>query len=125
MIEDPSLPTLQKLKKMLAIQPRWFILSDIRVLKELKQRYPRQWADIDEHVTLGWARVRQVVKEGIQEGAIRPFDMDLFIQVYIGGLYRLLDGKDGRRDGLTMEQALVQMVELLLYGIAIQKETRQ
>ncbi|WP_160327745.1 hypothetical protein [Paenibacillus sp. 32O-W] len=65
------------------------------------------------------------MKEGIQEGAIRPFDMDLFIQVYIGGLYRLLDGKDGRRDGLTMEQALVQMVELLLYGIAIQKETRQ
>lgn len=120
-LHDASMSAVQKLQSMLAAAPAWFHLGDVRVLQELKLRYPQQWAELDEHVSAGWDMVRQVVQAGIQEGSLRPFDLDLFIQVYVGGLYQLLDSKGGRRAGVPLEQALSRMVEMLVYGVVAEK----
>lgn len=119
-MEDASLTQLEKLKKTLVNVPEWFILSDIRLLKEFKQKYPKQWAEIDKHVTLGWSQVQLLVEQGVKEGTLRPFNMDLFIQMYIGSLYQLMEERRDRRAAQApLEQLSEQMVELLLYGIAL------
>ncbi|WP_010272933.1 hypothetical protein [Paenibacillus senegalensis] len=106
------------LKKTLVNLPEWFVLSDTRLLKELKQKYPVQWAEIDKHVTHGWSQVQELVEQGVREGTIRPFNLDLFIQMYIGCLYQLMEERRDRRAGqMPLEQVLDQMAELLLHGI--------
>jgi hypothetical protein len=97
--------------------PRGFAFRDIGILKELEQRYPKQWAAIDDYLQNGWDNFRVLVREGIETGDIRPFDIELFIDVYVGGLYRLMDRRAREGRDLSLETALARMVELLLAGI--------
>lgn len=117
-MEDMKLSFLEKLKKTLVNVPEWLMLSDLRLLKELQQKYPEQWSEIDRHVTLGWGQVQRLIEQGVREGILRPFNLELFIQMYIGCLYQLMEERRNRRAGqLPLEQVMDQMVELLLYGI--------
>ncbi|MFD3259528.1 TetR/AcrR family transcriptional regulator [Paenibacillus lentus] len=121
-MKDTRLTNLGKLKKTLVNLPEWFMLSDIRLLKEFKQRYPKQWAEIDKLVTLGWNQVQVLVEQAVQEGVLRTFNLDLFIQMYIGCLYQLMENRYDRRAAqVPLEQVLDQMVELLLHGIALKE----
>ncbi|WP_232699925.1 TetR/AcrR family transcriptional regulator [Brevibacillus daliensis] len=114
---DSSLSIKQKLHKALVIIPSGFAFRDIRILQELKIRYPDQWRAFDEYDYNGWDRIRLLVKEGIAKGDIRAIDMELFIHVYIGALYHLMDSQIAGRLELSFERALDQMVEMLLVGI--------
>lgn len=114
---DPSLRIPAKLRQVLTNLPRGFAFRDIGILKELEQRYPKQWAAIDDYVQNGWDNFRVLVREGIETGDIRPFDIELFIDVYVGGLYRLMDRRAREGRDLSLETALARMVELLLAGI--------
>jgi AcrR family transcriptional regulator len=114
---DPSLRIPAKLRQVLTNLPRGFAFRDIGILKELEQRYPKQWAAIDDYLQNGWDNFRVLVREGIETGDIRPFDIELFIDVYVGGLYRLMDRRAREGRDLSLETALARMVELLLAGI--------
>jgi len=114
---DPSLRIPAKLHQVLTNLPRGFAFRDIGILKELEQRYPKQWAAIDDYLQNGWDNFRVLVREGIETGDIRPFDIELFIDVYVGGLYRLMDRRAREGRDLSLETALARMVELLLAGI--------
>ncbi|RIX60074.1 TetR/AcrR family transcriptional regulator [Paenibacillus nanensis] len=113
---DSSLSIQQKLKKMLVLLPRG-VFIDVRLLQELKLRYPEQWKEVDHHINHGWDKIRQLAKMGVDSGDYRPFDMELLIQMYVGALHRLMDDevKDGKE--LPLEKALGNMVDILLEGI--------
>lgn len=117
LMNDASLSMKQKLKKTLVLLPRSFVIHDVRILQELKQRYPEQWKLVDDYVNHAWDSFRLLLKEGEKGGHLRTFDLEVFIQVYIGGLYQLMDYEVASRVGLTLEKALEQMVDLLLIGI--------
>ncbi|MDQ0194736.1 TetR/AcrR family transcriptional regulator [Paenibacillus wynnii] len=117
LIDDRSLTIQQKVMKALVVLPHGFVFHDIRTLHELKQRYPKQWREVDEYVNHGWENIRQLVKEGTTEGVFRPFDLELFIQVYIGALYHMMDYHVANRIELSLEKTLAQMVEFLMLGI--------
>ncbi|GGF66940.1 hypothetical protein GCM10010912_09910 [Paenibacillus albidus] len=114
---DSSLSLRHKLHQTLALLPRGFVFQDIHILEELKQRYPAQWQEVDNYVRKGWDNIRLLVEEGVATGEIREFDLELFIQVYIGAFYHLMEHRHAARNGLSLEKALGQMVDLLLVGI--------
>ncbi|WP_058301095.1 TetR/AcrR family transcriptional regulator [Gorillibacterium timonense] len=116
-MDDPVLTPRQKLEKALVILPRGIVFPDIRVLHEVKVKYPNQWEKADTYLEQGWDNIRMLVREGMAEGSLRPFDLDVFIQMYIGALNHLMDYRVSTRMGLSLEKALVQMVEIMLQGI--------
>ncbi|MUT64835.1 TetR family transcriptional regulator [Paenibacillus sp. NEAU-GSW1] len=117
LLSGSSLTIRQKLKDALVVLPGGFAFGDIRILNDLKKRYPSQWAKIDNYLNEGWDNIRLLVSEGVSEGEIRSFDMELFIQVYVGALYHLMENQMAGRSGRTLEESLASMVELLLEGI--------
>jgi len=117
LMKDDSLSTAQKLQKALVIIPRGFVFTDMRVLQELQQRYPAQWRIVDAYMNNGWDNIRLLVQEGSANGEFRSFDLELFIRVYVGALYHLMDNQVAGRNEMPIEKALVQMVEFLLVGI--------
>lgn len=117
LMNDSSLSIKQKLHKALVVLPSGFAFEDIRIMHELKQRYPEQWKIVDEYVSNGWVNIRLLVEEGVANGDLRSFDIDLFIQVYVGAIYQLMDQQAASRNRRSLEDALGQMVELLLTGI--------
>jgi AcrR family transcriptional regulator len=117
LMNDASLSTRQKLNRALIVLPRGFAFSDLRTLNELKKLYPHLWRTVDDYLNKGWDNIRLLVDEGIANGEIRPFDFELFIKVYVGALYHLMDGKATGHHDLSLEKTLASMVELLLTGI--------
>ncbi|MCE3198222.1 TetR/AcrR family transcriptional regulator [Paenibacillus sonchi] len=116
-MHDSSLSIRQKLQKALTILPPGLVLHNIHVLEELKQLYPSHWEDVDQYLNKGWVNIRLLVAAGIQAGELREFDFELFIQVYVGAFYRIMEQHDLAREGLSLEKALQSMVDLLLVGI--------
>lgn len=117
LMRNPSLTTPEKLREALVILPKGLAFGDNRVIQELKQKYPDSWKKIDAYIHQGWDNIGLLVKRGWDEGTLRLFDLELFIQVYIGALSRLMDFQVSKRMGLTLDQALTQMVELMMRGI--------
>ncbi|OXS61812.1 TetR family transcriptional regulator [Cohnella sp. CIP 111063] len=125
-MKDAGTPLLRKLYETLIIVPRSFAFSDTRLLNELKNAYPAQWRVIDEYMNEGWDNIRQLIRQGIEEGALRPFDVDLFINAYVGAIYRLMDREaaDAGQGDRSLGETLASTVELLLYGIANDREEK-
>lgn len=117
LMNDSSLSLKQKLYEALVVLPQGFAFNDIRVMKELRIAYPDQWAIMDDYLNKGWDNIRLLIREGTDNGDFRAFDVDLFIRVYIGAMYQLMDrGGDGHT-GFRLEDALASVVDLLLRGI--------
>ncbi|WP_435923516.1 TetR/AcrR family transcriptional regulator [Paenibacillus sp. DYY-L-2] len=117
LMNNPSLPTPEKLRQALVILPSGLSFGDNRVIQELKQKYPDSWKKVDAYIQQGWGNIGVLAAKGWDEGTLRPFDLELFIQVYIGALSRLMDFQVSKKMGLTLDQALVQMVELMMRGV--------
>ncbi|MCY9531405.1 TetR/AcrR family transcriptional regulator [Paenibacillus alvei] len=117
MMNDESLSVVQKVEQALMTLPSAFAFTDIRTLDELKKFYPDQWKLVDAYVQEGWDNIRLLIHQGVQEQHIRPFDMDLFIQMYVGALYQLMDRRANEGSRMSLEEALQRTVEMLLHGI--------
>lgn len=116
-MNDASLTDVEKLRRALVILPQGFVIKDVRVLHELKQRYPQLWHEVDTYLNHGWDNIRILIREGVAAGSLRPFHVELFIQTYIGALNQLMDIHVANQIGLSLDKVLVQMVEFLMQGI--------
>ncbi|WP_166243299.1 TetR/AcrR family transcriptional regulator [Paenibacillus turpanensis] len=116
-VKDPGLNPLEKLKKALVVMPRGFAFANVELLNEFKRMYPEQWVVMDDYMNKGWDRVRAMVQEGMENGMFRRFDIEVFIQMYVGSLYQFMEEEALNPNGLLLEKKLTQMVDLLLHGV--------
>lgn len=114
--EDPSLSVAEKLREALLVLPGSLAAKDFRLLDDLRRSYPEAWGHAERYLIEGWRGVEQLVAEGVREGTIRRFDLDLLIQMYVGSMYRLLET---RSEHMTSGEALRNMVDILLDGIRL------
>ncbi|MNZ82789.1 Bacterial regulatory protein, tetR family [compost metagenome] len=116
-MSNESLSFKQKLRLALVNIPQGTALSDVRILRDLQKLYPEQWKKVDEHLNHGWDYIRRLIQEGMASEALRPFDVELFIRVYVGAMYHLMDNQLPGQTALLLDKALSEMVDLLLNGI--------
>jgi len=118
-LSDRSLDTIEKLKKALVLLPRDFQFFDLQRLDELQKYYPELWIIIDQFITKQWDGILELINEGVSSGKLRSFNTDLFIEVYIGGLYRLLEQSSKKESKMKLIDALEEMTDILLKGIVV------
>jgi len=117
MMEDTSLSVVQKIEQALLILPSAGAFVDLRALDELKKMYPLQWEQVNVYIQQGWDNIRLMVEQAIEQQLIRPFDMELFIQMYVGALYQLMQHRASEGSRMSLSEALQGMVSILMYGI--------
>jgi AcrR family transcriptional regulator len=113
---NPELTYRDRLMEALVLIPRGFAFTDLRTLNELRTGYHGLWIRLDGYFNESWDNIRILMKDGIERGELRPFDIELFIRVYDGALYHLMD-LSSAGVGMTLEEAMNGMVNLLLQGI--------
>lgn len=116
-LENPSLDNIEKLKKCLVLMPADFQFAQLSHLEELQRYYPKQWEILDQFITEQWNGIVSLINNGILSGTIRPFNTEVFIDLYIGGLYRLMENSSRVGNGLSLLETLKEMVDILLVGI--------
>lgn len=116
-LHDPYLDILEKLKRCLILIPEDFQFAQLSHLEELQRYYPKQWELLDQFINEQWDGIVSLINEGILSEKIRPFNPRIFIDIYIGGLYRLMENSSRNENKVSLHEALMEMVEILLLGI--------
>jgi len=116
-LKDQTLNSMEKLKALLVMLPRDFQFFDMKRLYELQRYYPEVWARLNSFMEEQWDGVDQIVAEAQAEGVLATFNRLLFIQLYLGGLNRLMEQDYTKQTGLTMREALDGMVDMMIDGI--------
>lgn len=124
--EDAALSLRDKLRQSLVVLPGGMGFKDLRMLDELRIGYPEAWQYADRYVRDGWDGIRLLVEEGLQSGEIKPFNFEIFVQMYVGSLYQLTECVSASQyDGLSFQEALNGIVDILLGGITKTAEQEQ
>ena len=116
-LHDSTLNLVEKLHKCLVLIPADFTFAQLQYLEELQRYYPKQWETVDQFIHEQWAGIISIMDEGIVTNQIRPFNKEIFIEVYIGGLYRLMDHASKSRNMISLQDTMQEMVDILMLGI--------
>lgn len=114
---NPDLTTLDKLKQCLILIPTDFQFIGLNLITELQRYYPDQWKTLDQFLNKQWGNITELFHEGINQGWLRPFNTKIFIDLYVGGFYRLIEDSAANKSSMTLQEGLREMGEILLAGI--------
>lgn len=116
-LHDATLHLVEKLQKCLVLIPADFTFAQLQYLEELQRYYPKQWETVDKFIHEQWSGIVTLIDEGIVTNKIRTFHKEIFIEVYIGGLYRLMERASQNRDMMSLQDTMQEMVDILMLGI--------
>ncbi|UFJ39827.1 TetR/AcrR family transcriptional regulator [Brevibacillus humidisoli] len=122
---DPRLDPIEKLRVLLCLTPEEFRLGGLRLLHDVKRHLPGQWQKIDHFLREEWATICSVIEEGIASGQIRPINLPVFIQMYVGCLQQLIDQRFLATQSLNLSEALEEMASIMLSGITADHTTKE
>lgn len=121
-VNDNSLTSIQKLRRILSVMPESFSGVDFPSLNEYRDRFPKAYMAVRERLESGWDMTLSIIREGIDDGSFRDTDLHLFQMVYESAVERFLSTDELDRYGIHYEDALNDLAEMLISGICVRKE---
>ena len=120
-VEDTSLTTLEKVRTILGVMPEGYREVDFRQLYLLKDKYPRIYRQVECRLETGWEPTISLIEQGIEEGVIRPVKIPILKMMMEAALEQFFQRDILIRNQLSYQQALQEVVEILVDGITTKK----
>ncbi len=114
---DDTLPYLEKLRRVLTTLTDKYESIDLRRLYDLESRYGAVYAKVARRLETGWEGTTALLEQGIREGVLRPFPIPIFKLMMETTLQQFFRGDVLLRSGISYQEALGQVVDILLRGI--------
>lgn len=118
-IDDESLTTVEKIRKILGVMPESYKDIDFRQLYSLKDKFPTIYKKVEERLESGWDSTIELIEAGIKEGVIRPIPVRIVKMMLEASLEQFFQRDVLIQNGLTYNQALDDVVEILVNGIVV------
>lgn len=119
-VEDTSLALIDKLKRLLIVLPQKYKTIDYRQLYELKTKFPRIYAKIENRLETDWEPTFRIMEQAMAEGLIKRIDLTIFQAIFSGTIEYYLSRRALIDSNITYEDALRQMLDILFDGISNQ-----
>lgn len=116
-LNDDSLDTEEKLKKILACLPDSLHEMDFASIYQVKDKYPEAYKKIAVRLDTNWTTTFSVLDKGIEDGVFKPVNHRLFQMIYEAAIVRFLSGDELHRAHIGYNDALEQLVNILMTGI--------
>ncbi len=117
LLADPSMNTVEKLKRVLGAMPDRYDKVDLRSLYVLREKYPRIYAHVQRRLESGWEPTIKLMEQGISEGVIRPVSIPIFQTMMSATLEQFFQRDILIEHGIPYSDALQEVVDILLEGI--------
>lgn len=118
-----DIPLQDRIRQMLGAMPESYTELDFTQLYMYKDKYPKAYARITEHLESGWEKTNELLDEGVRGGVIREdIDYSVFQMIYEAALERFLSAGELSKYGITYMEAMNQLVDIMMDGIAKTKE---
>jgi AcrR family transcriptional regulator len=115
--QNDALDTKTKLREVLRVLPERYREVDFRQLYSLKEKYPTIYSQVEMRLETGWEDTIDLLNRGMEEGTIRPVPIPLVKLMLEAVLEQFFQRDVLLQSGLTYQQALDEVVDVLLFGI--------
>ncbi|MCR4617834.1 MAG: TetR/AcrR family transcriptional regulator [Lachnospiraceae bacterium] len=117
-IEDKSLTTTEKIKKILGVMPESYSEIDFRQLYMLRDKYPDIYRKVEERLETGWDETISLIEQGIKEGVVRDIPIFLVKTMLEASLEQFFSRDVLVQNKMTYSEALKNVVEIIVDGIS-------
>ena len=116
-MEDDSLPLIEKIRRILGVMPEGYRDIDFRQLYLLKDRYPAIYAKVEKRLETGWENTIELLNRAMEEGVIRRIDIPILKLMLEASIEQFFQRDILIRNGLSYQEALDEVVDILIEGI--------
>jgi len=121
---DDTLDIVEKIKRILIVLPNKYKTIDFRQLYELKHKFPRIYAKIENRLETDWDPTLDLLKQAMDESRIRKISLPVFQTMISGTIEYFLSHSILIDSAITYTKALEEMVEMIMYGIVVIEEDK-
>jgi len=107
----------EKLKSILCGKPAVMSPTEGRIAYEIKRFMPSEWKRIDHFMNEHWAVIEEFLRLGIEKGYFRPVYLPVLQKMVRGSINEIIDYHFLMRNNVSLMQAKMYMVDILLYGL--------
>lgn len=119
-VNNENLSLVDKIKRVITVIPEYNDFYDLCIIEQMKRYYPAQWEQLNVALNQ-WDSLRELIKQGIEEGIIVNRNLDLMMKVIIDAVNSTLDRSFFLENRLTVSDALDTIVDMLLHGFLTSK----
>ena len=118
-LEDKNMSTLEKIRTILGVMPDSYKEIDFRQLYLLKDKYPKIYSQVENRLETGWETTISLIEQGMEEGVIRKVQIPIVKMMMEASLEQFFQRDILIRQGISYTDALNEVVEILVDGIAV------
>lgn len=118
-IDTPGLDIVEKLKKTLIVLPEKYRQIDYKRLYEVKEKYPKIYVKVEEGLEAEWEGPLKLLEQAKKEGRIKDMNPVIFRAMFTGTMEHFISKRILLENQLTYEDALAEMIDILIDGIRI------
>ena len=74
-MDDASLGTEEKIRRIMGVMPEGYRDVDFRQLYLLKDKYPEVYKQVEKRLETGWETTIALLQQGMEEGIVRKIDI--------------------------------------------------
>ena len=116
-LDDDSLSTVEKIRKILGVMPVSYRELDLRQLYVLKDKYPSVYQQVEHRLENGWENTIALIEQGIEEGVIRPIKIPILKMMLEASLEQFFMRDILIENRISYQEGLDEVVEILVDGI--------
>lgn len=118
-LEDESMTTIEKVRKILGVMPEGYKDVDFRQLYSLKDKYPAVYKQVEIRLETGWETTIALIEQGIQEGVIRDVNVPLVKMMLEASLEQFFQRDILIQNHISYMEALDEVVGIIVDGITV------
>ena len=116
-LNDESLDTLEKIRKVLGVIPEGYREIDFRQLYLLREKYPAIYQRVEERLETGWENTIALLEQGMREGVVRKVSIPIVKMMMEAAIEQFFQRDILLQNGLSYMDALDVVVDILVDGI--------
>lgn len=120
-MNDESLDTLEKIRRILGVMPESYKNIDFRQLYLLREKYPATYAKVEERLETGWESTIALLEKGMAEGVVRKISIPIVKMMLEASLEQFFRRDILIRNDIGYFAALDEVVNVIVDGIAVKK----
>lgn len=116
-LNDESLDTLEKIRKVLGVIPEGYREIDFRQLYLLREKYPAIYQRVEERLETGWENTIALLEQGMREGVVRKVNIPIVKMMMEAAIEQFFQRDILLQNGISYMDALDEVVDILVDGI--------
>lgn len=118
-LNDDSLSTKEKLRRVMSVMPEHFSGVDFPSIYTFRDKYPAVYKRISERLESGWEVTFSLMDRGAEEGSLKKVDKELFRIIYNAAVEKFLFSTELTDHKIHYTDALKGVTDMLIDGISI------